>query len=492
MNAPVFVVGDVSGIQSFVLRVKTSGKAQAKRLRARSFLLELLEHAALWIIQQKLAVHDDDVLTRGGGGFLVRVPSSADATLLTEISVDLQRRVWSEFHGQVHFSLGWGATPMQARDVLERRKRTPGVFVLQNGARWDPEHLSRPSLDEPCEVCLESPGQQVVPDENEESLHCRNCLEARKIGEELTRREWLCAGRGPLKVLGVPFELLESKRPGASRVGRWIPRERPSGQPLTFEDLARRCEGIHRLAVLKADVDDMGLRVAEIAGADPSCRQLRSFSRDLHAFFGEQLQILMAQHWPLVYTLYAGGDDLLLVGPWNVMLDFAGALAQAFRAGPALEYAPLTFSAGIALTPYRIPIRHAVERAEESLQSAKEQPGKNRCAALAADWAWDRHGTVIADGKMMVKAVHRGGVGRGLLHRLLLLAEASEPKEREIRSARWSYQIARNVRHDAAAFRRWAHDAIGHLESDAAQRARESAASLRYALLATGTRIEET
>ena len=54
--------------------------------------------------------------------------------------------------------------------------------------------------------------------------------------------------------------------------------------------------------------------------------------------------------------MYVGGDDLLVVGPWNVALDFAGDLARTFRDGPGRTYAPLTLSAGITLTPsYQIP-----------------------------------------------------------------------------------------------------------------------------------------
>ena len=65
----VYLAGDFSGIQRFVLRVKSAGKAQAKRLRARSFLLELVERAALWHVEQRCHTSDDDVLIRGGGGF---------------------------------------------------------------------------------------------------------------------------------------------------------------------------------------------------------------------------------------------------------------------------------------------------------------------------------------------------------------------------------------------------------------------------------------
>ena len=89
----------------------------------------------------------------------------------------------------------------------------------------------------------------------------------------------------------------------------------------------------------------MGTRVREIAADDPSCGRLRSFSRALHRFFSEQMQDAAAHRWRLVYTLYAGGDDLLLIAPWQIMLDFAGELTQQFQHGPAREHGPLTLSA---------------------------------------------------------------------------------------------------------------------------------------------------
>ena len=225
-------------------------------------------------------------------------------------------------------------------------------------------------------------------------------------------------------------------------------------------------------------------RVGQIAGSDSSYGQLRSFSRDLHAFFSERVQQLAIDRWPLVYMMYAGGDDLLVVGPWNVVLDFAGDLARTFRDGPGRAHTPLTLSAGIALTPYRVPVRRAVERAEELLESAKTQPGKDRCAALGAGWPWSRHGSVTGHGKRIAQSVEAGGVPRGLLHRLLQLAESEAGRGREQRAARWAYQVARNVPRRNGEFHSWAQDVIEHLESND-DLARESAASLRYALLAT-------
>lgn len=484
MSTAIYLFADFSGIQRYVLGVKSAGKAQAKRLRARSFLLELFEHAALWTVKERLCIADDDILVRGGGGFLVRIPPDTDPVRLEEIHSGLQRKLWDESGGEVQFSLGWAETPLAARARLELQKRRIGASMLRSNGGWNPEGWSQSPLDKPCEVCRQAPGQQSIQDEGEVVLHCRNCLKARKLGEKLTRWKWMRPGGNSVQALGVGFEHVNNQEPEAFSVGRWIPRHSDTGEPLTFQEIAEQARSDHRLAVLKADVDDMGFRVGQIVGEDQSCNRLRAFSYSLHEFLGQTIQELLAESWPLIYTLYAGGDDLLLVGPWNVVLDFAEALAGKFEAGPAQEYSPLTLSAGIALTPYRVPIRHAVERAEELLESAKQHPGKNRCAALGTDWSWKEHETVVGDGKRLADWVGDGVAPRSLLYRLLRLAESSKP----VRVARWAYQIERNVHRSHTDFRRWANHVTEYLERDE-QRTNELAASLRYALLATRPRM---
>ena len=101
MTDAIYLAGDFSGIQRFILQVKSAGKAQAKRLRARSFLVELVERAALWHVERRFHVADDDVLIRGGGGFLVRLERDTDRTQLERLEVDLQRMLWDEFGGEL-------------------------------------------------------------------------------------------------------------------------------------------------------------------------------------------------------------------------------------------------------------------------------------------------------------------------------------------------------------------------------------------------------
>ena len=218
--------------------------------------------------------------------------------------------------------------------------------------------------------------------------------------------------------MGVEFEPVRDRTPDSFRVGRWIPLGADGRGPLTFEELSDKAQGDNRLAVLKADVDDMGVKVGQIAGQDspegvPYAR-LQSFSHNIHTFFVEKVQDMLKESWPLIYTIYGGGDDLLLVGPWNVMLDFAGSLAKEFESGPGRGYGPLTLSAGVALISYRVPIRHSVERGEKLLEQAKGRDGKNSCAALDAVWAWDSHDAVVGDGKKLARWISEDLASRSL------------------------------------------------------------------------------
>lgn len=159
---------------------------------------------------------------------------------------------------------------------------------------------------------------------------CRICRQAAHIGNRLTQWDWMrpdAADTGAVSALGVNFAAVEQSTPDAFRVGRWIPRRDDGGGARLFREIAAKARGDRRLAVLKADLD-VGLRVGAIAGSDASLRQLRAFSRRRHDFFVGGIQDLLEQSYPLLYTIYAGGGDLLLLGPWNVMLDFAGRLRR--------------------------------------------------------------------------------------------------------------------------------------------------------------------
>ncbi len=156
----------------------------------------------------------------------------------------------------------------------------------------------------------------------------------------------------------------EDRRPDAD--GRWL--------------------GVEALGVLKGDIDDLGL-LFERGLARPSFAKWASLSRQVHGFFAIHLPWLLQEEFPSVYTVFAGGDDFFLIGPWRTVQKLAARLREAFRAfvggNPGIH-----FSAGIAVQRPGSPITALAALAEDALDEAKSRPGKDAVSCFGQTVAW--------------------------------------------------------------------------------------------------------
>jgi CRISPR-associated protein Csm1 len=133
------------------------------------------------------------------------------------------------------------------------------------------------------------------------------------------------------------------------------------------------------LGYVKADVDHLGLAFAqglrreEGLSYDTASHQAM-LSRQMDWFFSGYVQRLLNQDdgYGDFYTIFSGGDDLFLVGPWDQAAALARKLYELFRsfAGHNPE---LTLSAGMLFTKDRYPISRAAEDAERTLERSKEK-----------------------------------------------------------------------------------------------------------------------
>ncbi|MBK8185554.1 MAG: hypothetical protein IPK63_22715 [Candidatus Competibacteraceae bacterium] len=99
-----------------------------------------------------------------------------------------------------------------------------------------------------------------------------------------------------------------------------------------------------------------------------------SLSRMLDLFFTGYLQERLRQEYPHTYTVYAGGDDLLLIGPWRQTL----ALTTDLRSSSSAYVGGnpnITLSAGVALCKANQPLNRTVWEAEERLNGPRK-PGE--------------------------------------------------------------------------------------------------------------------
>jgi CRISPR-associated protein Csm1 len=204
------------------------------------------------------------------------------------------------------------------------------------------------------------------------------------------------------------------------------------GQVKTFAALALdsteidsegRPVGRAMLAVVKADVDCLGAVFSRGLRDRSSLARVAALSRLVDGFFTGFLPSLMARAFPDLYTVYAGGDDLLVIGPWLQALRFASDLRRRFE-----EFAGsnpnLTLSAGIALFDPNTPVSRAANEAEERLEKAKAD-GRDRVHAVLPveeqAIGWGALVAALADADAVSDAIRAGSASTALLYRLLSL-----------------------------------------------------------------------
>ena len=239
--------------------------------------------------------------------------------------------------------------------------------------------------------------------------------------------------------------------------------------PKTFYHIAKKAlkvegsiaYGIEALGVFKADVDNLG---AIFACGLPeelfTISRLCTMSRRLHEFFAFYLPYALANEnngkFREVYTVFAGGDDLFLIGPWDVMPELGNFLNKKFKKYTCFN-PELHFSAGISLHKPNVPVEHFARGGESALEEAKRQ-GKNRVCMFDKTVIWDEFEELVNIEKEFFKW-YQEGLSKSMFYRLNEIIQMAEKLEEYIKEkiipfeainyARWSallkYYMIRNV-----------------------------------------------
>ena len=186
---------------------------------------------------------------------------------------------------------------------------------------------------------------------------------------------------------------------------------------MTFDDLAKSSckidKGIKRLGVLRLDVDDLGIAFSSgfVSDKDKIEDNLRyatlsryaDLSKDISMFFKVAINKICAgdligcvdfeekafnilgiakAQKRKVNIIYAGGDDLFLVGAWDEVLEVAIDINRAFK---QFTNGRLTLSAGMAMFSPAYPISKMAEIAGLLVQMSKNRKDKNSIALFGME-----------------------------------------------------------------------------------------------------------
>ena len=131
------------------------------------------------------------------------------------------------------------------------------------------------------------------------------------------------------------------------------------------------------LGVIRADVDNMGFIFSygfmnQELKDRLSISRFFSMSRMFNSFFNGYLSNSISQKDSFrdIYTVYAGGDDLFLIGPWDTIIDFAVFMAKNFEEFTCRKK-DITISASIGLFKPSFPVKRFASKTGEMLEKAK-------------------------------------------------------------------------------------------------------------------------
>lgn len=211
---------------------------------------------------------------------------------------------------------------------------------------------------------------------------------------------------------------------------------------LNFTDSADKFKGIEALGVLKADVDNLGLLFAcGIREGRQSLSRLATLSRQLNNYFSVFLPYKLTTDFKDIYTVFAGGDDLFLIGPWNKIIEFAGLLNDTFK-----DYAcgnqAVTISAGISVHKPGEPIMTIAESAEHALalSKSKNKDIKDKITAFGETVTWDEFKTLEGIKDTMQKWLMDETINNAMLFRFNELLEMAK-QEKEIKDSKFNIQL---------------------------------------------------
>ena len=157
-----------------------------------------------------------------------------------------------------------------------------------------------------------------------------------------------------------------------------------------YDYLANASEGVQWFGALRMDVDDLGTVFTEKLD-NATISRLATLSESLRLFFEGYVPLLCreynaAQEQEILELIYAGGDDIFLVGGWSALPEIAERIRSEFRQFVTGDH--VTLSGGIAIEHKKYPLYQFAAQSGEAEKAAKGSGEKNAITFLRKPMAW--------------------------------------------------------------------------------------------------------
>jgi CRISPR-associated protein Csm1 len=366
------ISGDFYGIQKFIFD-RLSTKNASKVLRAKSAFIQIFtEYLARYICKQ-LEIDENSILSMNAGKFEILSDKEID---LDSIQQKIDEYFIENFYGLSGVMISSVKCQRDDFKSKERYKAFRKKIIesvedkkFQKFNLFEEEAFDVLSYDTNIDNSTLCPICNIRKIEAKKE-NCFICDSFIKLGKRLSKDsdELVFSNQ-----IGIDFDDdFVIKMRLSPKIKSYVLFE--GNSPAEFKVLAENsCKelesGIKSLAVLKADVDNMG-KFLEKSDVTDSFENFDRFSKTMDNFFSVYIPNMMREKYPNTYTVFAGGDDLFLLGAWDEILEMAREIECEFKS--FVKDDDLSISFGIAIAKPTTPISYLADYTEKLLEEAKD------------------------------------------------------------------------------------------------------------------------
>lgn len=485
---------DLSGIQNFIYNI--SSKSALKGLRARSFYLEIVMEDIVDELLDRLNLCRANVMYTGGGHTYIIIPATNKAKKITDnFETELNKWFIETFATGLYASGGYAdcsSNDLQNKPngkYKEIFRKVSQSISERKLCRYNKENIlklnSKKEYDysRECVICHRS----AVLDKDDE---CGICSSLKNLSDTIignNEKFFTVVKSNNKNEVPLPFgctlntyskeELIKIMKDDESGYKRAYSKNKGyTGNKINsmlwvgdyaaekeFSKLIEKSEGIKRLAVIRADVDNLGQSFVsgfEKSGENGKYETITRtavFSRKLSEFFKHHINYILKNGEYQLFDdketkernaviVYSGGDDIFIVGGWDDIICFAVDLRNSLK---KFTQNTLKISAGIGIFPEKYPISSMAEKTGELEEFSKNyKNGEKNAVTLfgkEGTYNWDEFIDNVLGEKLATLKQYIANTSehdKALLYKMLELIHLRE-EENRLNIARFAYLLAR-------------------------------------------------
>ncbi len=489
-NRYLFICGDLSGIQKFIYSISSKGAGKSLKGRS-FYLQLLSDSISQYLLTELKLPITNMLYSSGGKFYILAPNTEECRKKISECKTIINKFLLKKFGSQIYAAIGYseisGESFCKGNDGKYRISevwRDVNVKVSEDKSRKFADYISTKEgyddlfgvkgmggKENNCSVCGNefNERRKNVKTESENKV-CEECDFFEELGKNLKSFNILiCAEQDfeienalPVKFndLNLSYYLLENLKtlqfPSINKKisifnvnytdnfvngfiefenvecgfrfygGNYLPMKNYY-EPKTFNDF---CDNsIQRMAVLRMDVDNLGQIFIKGFGDNNTISRITQLSFMMDFFFSGLInKIISENEWKdSVSIIYSGGDDLFLVGDWNIICECGLKIRMEFARYCGFNK-NLSLSAGIFLAADKYPLYKSATDCEEYEKMAKNfcfgdekiiSNSKNAVTFLGLPMNWDDFEKIKNFKDMLVNGISNKQISKGLLNKLM-------------------------------------------------------------------------